>query len=82
MRKLSDVIDQIIAAIPNPPPPEFSDNLIALGAELNILRRKSLYQAPEAGSALWDNLVQLLYRYLPPPTAVPWAQAIATIVEG
>jgi hypothetical protein len=80
MRKLSDVIDQILAALPAPFPPEWNENLTALTAELKILRRKSLYQPPEAVTTLWNNLGQMLYRYLPPPTATPWAMAISLIV--
>ena len=71
MRKLSDVIDQINAAIPQPFPPEWATNLTALTVELGVLRKRSVYQPREASHVLWDALGILLNRYVPPPGTAP-----------
>ena len=82
MRKLSDVIAQISALIPNPAPPAVADDLTVLAAELTILNRVSLYTAPESPIAAenWARLGTALYRYLPNPAGYAWAQAISDVV--
>jgi len=82
MRNILTVIDQILAALPNPVPPEFSDNIQSLQAELRVIRRSAEYMPPEAVVSLWPRVGAVLYRYLPPPTAASWAHAIAVIVQG
>ena len=84
MRSLTTTIDQIIALLPVPAPPELADELIVLTAELNILRRTGAYTPPEAAEdpALWQRLATALYRYLPKPGAYAFAQKISTLVTG
>ncbi len=81
-RKITDVIDQINGAIPKPFPPEWDQNLTALTVELGILRKRGVYQPPEASEVLWDSLGILLNRYVPAPGTAPWCAAIAVIVAG
>lgn len=83
MRKLTDVIDQVLLALPNPAPVEVADELIILRSELRILRRATGYTAPEASTEmeLWSRLGTTLYRYMPGPAAYPWAQQIADILN-
>jgi hypothetical protein len=81
-RNIMTVIAQIQALLPNPAPPEVSDEITTLAAELNILERTAAYTPSEsAGNAdLWGRLGTALYRYLPNPARYPWAQAISTLV--
>jgi len=81
MRKLTDVIDAIFAAIPEPFPPEWATNLSALTVELGIIRRRAVYQPPESSEVLWDALGILLNRYVPPPATAPWCAAISAIIN-
>ena len=83
-RNLPDVIDQILALLPNPAPPELADNLIVLGAQLRILKRTSGYTPPEAlnDALLWQQLGTMLFRYLPNPAGYAFAASIATLVEA
>ena len=85
MRSISTVIPGIQALIPNPAPSEVADNMTVLSAELRILQRAVNYTPPESADDIkeqWDRLETILYRYMPPPTAYPWAQAISVLVMG
>lgn len=84
MRKITDVIPQILALIPTPSPIEVADNMTVLAAELNVLNRAAHYTPPESnlGGGQWARLESTLYRYMPPPTAFPWAQQISDLVRG
>jgi hypothetical protein len=84
VRKLTDVIDQIVALLPATSLPGIADELLVFQAELKILKRTALYAAPEAlqDTVLWTRLSIALYRYLPNPAGFPWAQQISNLVLG
>lgn len=84
MRTIATVVDQINTLIPNVPPAELASELLVLQAELKIIKRTSLYAAPEAAQteALWGRLSTALYRYLPDPAGYAFAQQISTLVAG
>lgn len=85
MRKIQDVINRILAVLPDPK--DLTDGLVSdevtvLRAELRILKRGGQYTPPEATSddEQWNRLGTILYRNLPPPTAFDWAQKVSDIV--
>jgi hypothetical protein len=85
MRNLTVVITQVLSTLPIPTEEDWKiqpNNLIVLRAELTILLRKSDYYPVEAGPELWNTLAQCLYRYMPLPTATPWAKAVSDIMTG
>jgi hypothetical protein len=84
MRKISDVIAQILALLPNPAPSEISDDLAVLRAELALLLRTAAYTPYESPVKLelWSRLGTACYRYLPNPTGYPFAQLISQVLMG
>ncbi len=83
-RKVSTVIDDILAALPNPAPPEVADNITSLVSELRIISRTGAYAAPEGtiDNDQWNRLSTTLYRYMPKAESYPWAQHVSDIVTG
>lgn len=84
MRKLSDVITQVLALFPEPVPAAVYDDLTVLRAELEILLRTAAYTPPESlvGTELWSRLGTACYRYLPHPASYPFAQSISDVLMG
>lgn len=82
MRTISQVIDGILALMPNPYPPEVADNLTNLVAELNIVRRTGDYAAPEGSidEMQWNRLSTALYRNMPKSDSYQWAKEISLLV--
>jgi len=83
MRKVSDVINEVLALFPAPVPPAISDDLTVLRAELMLLERTAAYTpaASPVAADLWSRLGTACYRYLPNPTAYPFAQAISDLLR-
>ena len=82
MRNIATVIDQVMALMPDPAPPEVIDELLVLRAELKILKRVAAYHPPEADQvAMWNRLATALYRFLP-DTGRPWAKQISDVVTS
>lgn len=87
MRNVTEITVQILALLPDPstvPDPTLSAGLGSLKVEIAALQRRSLYVAPEDGSA-WRDLTNLLNRYLPMPTPTSgytWAWAISQLMRG
>lgn len=84
MRKISNVIAQILALLPNPVPAEISDDLVVLRAELALLLRTATYTPVESPVAaeLWSRLGTACYRYLPNLAGYPFAQLISQLLMG
>lgn len=82
MRNIATVIEAVLAAVPNPMPPEYATNLTVMVAELKVIERQAAYYPPEAEGDLWLRVGQVAYRYLPPPTAADWAMTISKILTG
>ena len=82
MRKVSDVIGQVLALFPSPVPPELVDDLTVLAAELRLLSRTAAYTPYEspASQDLWSRLGTACYRYLPNPGSYLFAQAISNVL--
>jgi hypothetical protein len=87
MRNITDITIRIAALLPDPSTiadPIVSFNIGALKAEIGSVQRRSLYVAPEDGTA-WRDLTDLLNRYLPTPTSTSgytWAWAISQLMRG
>ena len=81
-RDIKSVIVEVQVLLPNPPPAEVADQILALNANLNILLRESSYTPPESPmvQTLWNQLGILLYRFMPKPTAYEWAAAVSVLV--
>ncbi len=84
MRNIADVVNEVLALIPDPAPAEVADDLTVLKAELRILKRTGSYTPAEAHTdeALWDRLGIALYRYLPNPEGYEWARAISNVMKA
>jgi hypothetical protein len=87
MRNVTTVCNQILILLPSGEdfaalPASVADNVEVLGAELRILIRTDTYTPTEAQSTLWARLGAILYRYMPPVAAYPWAQQISTVVNS
>jgi hypothetical protein len=82
MRDIIEVIDRIIAEIP--PDEALRDQyevdlMKRFKGQLEIVKQRSKYRAPEQQGIDWSNLAGVLAHYLPRPV---WKQSIADIFEG
>ena len=84
MRNITDVINEVLEILPDPPPTEVADDITVLKAELRILKRTGSYTPAEAHTdeALWDRLGIALYRYMPNPEGYTWAKAISDVMKA
>jgi hypothetical protein len=82
MRYLTTVLDGVIALLSPVTPIDGSNaNLTTALAQVQVLRKQSMYVAPESAMQYWDGLSATLYRYLPPPTVQPFSD-ISALVTG
>lgn len=73
-RDICNVIDQIVSVIPR-------DELAALMPELQQIKDRALYTAPELQRERWVDLCAFLNSNLGPPQ-FSWQREVAEIVSG
>lgn len=79
MNKFSKLVTNILAVLVTAPQ---THEVIVLQSELAIFLRRAAYMPADGESTLFDQLGVTLYRYLPPPTAAPWAAQISSLVQA
>jgi hypothetical protein len=79
MNKFTTLVTDILGVLSTAP--QTNENIV-LQAEMRIYLKRAAYMPADGESTLFDQLGVTLYRYLPPPTAAPWAAQISALVQA
>lgn len=75
MRSIITVTDQILALLlPVTPLDGSNENNTACMAQLRVIRKQAMYTPVEAEGPKWEELGNVCYRYLLPPSASPYSE--------